>query len=233
MANPDIQEYVDLFHQGRKPNRAIGHIVYTAELEKAFPDRDFKESQWNDQENNDLFDEGLKVLKERAADLRRGDFILYEPYIGYRDDGKAIFNGTKIINLANEPDDYGTIPEEFQAVIEFPPMYWDEYIDHNFLVPFDVAKNLQNLSVDQVRLLLKGDGSGHLMYPFIVNNKVFYIINAELFKSKHTDPAIRQEAKEFIDKISKEKYFEYYNLNSEIELTPEIPQEQVLIYGSE
>lgn len=90
----------------------------------------------------------LSYLKEINADLVKGDLIIFDAVAGYRNDGVAIFNGTKIINLSYEPDDYGNLPNSFRVIEDNVPIkYWSTEnglpgISHNNIVWFDCAKVL-------------------------------------------------------------------------------------------
>ena len=69
---------------------------------------------------------------------------------GYRNDGIAIFDGEKIINLDFESDDYGTLPSQFTVLQltttghRYPVNYWHDVfqegwlgLTHNHYVWFD------------------------------------------------------------------------------------------------
>ena len=73
-----------------------------------------------------LDEECAKVAADylSTADLVFGDMILFESHMGFRDDGKAIWDGEKIIDLSFEPDDYGTIPPQFEVFNGVPVNYW-------------------------------------------------------------------------------------------------------------
>ena len=69
------------------------------------------------------------------------DFVFCSHILDYWNDGKYIFNGEEIIDLTGDPDDYGSIPEEFQ-IAEFPSQYWHELIDYNNYVSFNIFERL-------------------------------------------------------------------------------------------
>lgn len=72
-----------------------------------------------------LLDNALTYLKDIVDDLIRGDLVLFEGMYDYRNDNLAIYNGEKIIELADEPDDYGTLPSEFRVIEQGVPIdYW-------------------------------------------------------------------------------------------------------------
>ncbi len=128
----------------RQTNRAKAHMVTMADLSQFYPDMSITDAQsWRQNFGTSAaeeiypssFRDNVRELLS-ARDLRRGDIIFLEFDIGYRNDGKLIFDGTSVTDLADEPDDYGTVPSEFQ---NFPPKYWSETVDHNVLVPLDGA----------------------------------------------------------------------------------------------
>lgn len=89
--------------------------------------------------------DGLTYLRLQNADLRRGDIIVFDELTGYRSDGLAFFDGEQIIHPEDEPDDYGTIPRQFQVITNGVPIdYWHGAGDasnlfdwHNNYVWFD------------------------------------------------------------------------------------------------
>lgn len=92
----------------------------------------------------------LGYLKSKNIKPEFGDLIVFDIPKRYRNDGIAIFDGEKIINLDCEPDDYGTLPQMFRVIElcngkRFPIKYWHTYdkdnntlgITHNSIVWFD------------------------------------------------------------------------------------------------
>lgn len=81
------------------------------------------------------------LTPELIRNWKRGDIISTEKSgFHYRNDGKLIFDGTEVQYLNYEIDDYGSIPEEFKAIEEFPPNYWQYLIDHNEFINVDYDK---------------------------------------------------------------------------------------------
>jgi hypothetical protein len=82
--------------------------------------------------------------------LKRGD-VLYLNWVGsYRNDGKFLWDGKKVVNLDYEDDDYGSVPKEF-AFPEFRPDYFSESIVHNNivrLIPEKINEVINNFDVD-------------------------------------------------------------------------------------
>ncbi len=83
----------------------------------------------------------------------RGDIIaLNSEDRTYRNDGKAIFDGTDIIRLDETQDEYGNVPSTFFVGDEFPVMHWSKSINHNTIVWIDTKKHR-----DQLLDLVDGD----------------------------------------------------------------------------
>jgi len=64
--------------------------------------------------------------------IKRGDIINFEG--SYRNEGKWIWDGTKIVNLYTEVDDYGSVPPEFKVGKDFQPNHWIDIVDHNSII---------------------------------------------------------------------------------------------------
>ena len=75
---------------------------------------------------------------------KRGD-IMQLSEEEYRDSTTMIFDGEKFIDLAPEPDDYGTIPEQFELYDEFPYKHFLGLMAHNNYVPFNIQKHLSQI----------------------------------------------------------------------------------------
>jgi hypothetical protein len=119
----------------------------------------------NDQiaeDDMDKFNEGKKNTKVTKTtilprDIKRGDIVAFKHLCGYRNDGKCMYDGKKLVPFNFEYDDYGMLPFEFNVISgEFPVNYWsvsyecneqvNSAIDHNCLVPFNVTnKTLKGL----------------------------------------------------------------------------------------
>lgn len=76
-----------------------------------------------------------------TKDWKRGDIISLSSHgYHYRNVGKFIYDGKTLVNLRYDIDDYGSIPEQFKAIEEFPINYWQYLIDHNRYINIDVDK---------------------------------------------------------------------------------------------
>lgn len=90
------------------------------------------------------FDKFCKVIVEHLKkvnpvlfhSIRRGDLFENTSESGYRCAGRYIFDvqidavtGVKTVtieHLSDVPDDYGSIPEKFKPIVEFPLDYWND-----------------------------------------------------------------------------------------------------------
>lgn len=75
----------------------------------------------------------------------RGDIVHLEECGEYRNSGKAIWDGSKLISLHYDIDDYGSVPPEFTVGDEFKADHWLEVVDHNEIVWVDVSKYREEL----------------------------------------------------------------------------------------
>ena len=73
----------------------------------------------------------LKYLKSKNSDLRKGDLVIFDSTTGYRNDGVAIFNGEKILDLYADVDDYGSLPPEFHVIEDQVPINYWTYLGDN------------------------------------------------------------------------------------------------------
>jgi len=100
----------------------------------------------------DAFKYICKTAKKYATkDWVRGDVIgitNYKDY-GYRNMGKYMWNGKKLVELDTKYDDYGHVPNEFLVGKEFNAMYWFYTITHNELVYSKfIKKDMKNVKID-------------------------------------------------------------------------------------
>lgn len=72
------------------------------------------------------------IYETPSLNILRGDVITINKEDGYRNDGKALWTGLKLVNLDGDIDDYGNVTAEF-AFPEFPINHFYESIDHNFI----------------------------------------------------------------------------------------------------
>ena len=204
----------------------------------------------SDREDDPDLEEVLQEIRLRDLlqdrDRRRGDILMDsnerglpdtpdQPYTdhGYRHNGIYIFDGTKITHLeSNGPDDYGTIPEEYQVVTEFPPMYWSHVLNHNAYVPFDVRRHLGELNPQFATQIVRTDGRGaHIVYPFTgPDGQLYGIVDMEVERPS------AERVGGFLREIQDEKWFQTplpgIGIEDPISLPPGLSYERLLLHGS-
>jgi hypothetical protein len=158
---PAIDAFLKAHDKERNPNRAYEHVLSKEEfivlvnvvgMDKC--EQIFK--LISDDNNSDLADfldteetyagKGveefienyfLKIetdyLQRRDDNFKYGDVIRHE-FFGYRNEGVYLYNGHQAVELAWEPDEYGSVPESFPAITQFPPQYFSDSIEHNSFI---------------------------------------------------------------------------------------------------
>ena len=78
----------------------------------------------------------VKENNRAFVGIARGDVVILDTDAGYRNDGKFIWNGKKVIDLYTEVDDYGSLPPEIEIADDndFTAYSWEDLLDHNNLV---------------------------------------------------------------------------------------------------
>ena len=68
--------------------------------------------------------------------IAKGDIVIIESESGYRNTGKFIWNGKKVVDLYTEVDDYGSVPPEIEITDDndFDAYSWYDLIEHNNFV---------------------------------------------------------------------------------------------------
>jgi hypothetical protein len=77
--------------------------------------------------------------------IRRGDVVHLEAVPAYRNDGKYIYDGREVVPLDFSLDEYGAVPAAFQVINEFPIRYWQNTIEHNCIIHFDLKPYLTEI----------------------------------------------------------------------------------------
>jgi hypothetical protein len=77
--------------------------------------------------------------------IRRGDVVHLEAVPAYRNNGKYIYDGREVVPLDFSLDEYGALPASFQVIDEFPIHYWQNTIDHNCIIHFDLKPYLTDI----------------------------------------------------------------------------------------
>jgi hypothetical protein len=225
MEGPREKLVADYPEVGETPStiRAFVHVISTEELRNLFGKLPLGEAidirDASGIPDSEFFSIILKYLKRKdkgTLKLTRGDLIYLEPELGYRNSGKYIFDGKEIKDLNYDIDpsraatsevdprpcsrvneDYGSIPEEFQVITEFPIHYWDNRIEHNTLVPFNFKNILGKLNVLDVKRQTR--------FPYVsfIQDGETYTIAADI------DNKIIVSNEEFLDICVSSKYFDW------------------------
>jgi len=111
------------------------------------------------------------------ANVRRGDIVHLEVYGDYRNDGKFIYDGENLVPLNTEIDEYGSIPNEFRVIDEFPIRYWENVIEHNSIVPFDPIKYIDDIRNNLKRIECQGKCFKTTFYDPCGREYTLFIIN--------------------------------------------------------
>jgi hypothetical protein len=81
---------------------------------------------------------------------KSGDLIIVEDEVVDRNEGKYLWNGTNIVTLDKQYDDYGHIPKSFNVIDKYPINYWSfilkngqRAIMHNIAIPFERPVNYE------------------------------------------------------------------------------------------
>ena len=137
--------------------------------------------------------EVLKYVESNGAE--RGDMIYLESHEvykeeGYWNEGILLYNGSKVVPLDYTIDsEYGSIPEEFQVIDEFPINYWDgKLVQCNYYAYFRVDRYIDEIH-NNIKLL-KGDKGKYVSYfrhwsgyvfHIIVSSKLFTLSNENIY----------------------------------------------------
>jgi hypothetical protein len=141
-------------------------------------------------------------------DIKCGDIINFQG--SYRNEGKWIWDGTKIVNLDTEVDDYGSVPPEFKVGKDFQPNHWIDVVDHNSIIW------LEDELFEDIEIYAKTDQFYGRVKIFDTNYKIFidsYRLNPP-DSQIHNDilnktmiPFIKDN-KLYLKKVDKNKLFE-------------------------
>lgn len=150
-------------------------------------------------------DKYLSQIKNLEPKLKTGDIVQLKPYLVGRNSGKYIYDGTNIVSLSYENDDYGHLPllPQFEVVRHFPIKYWSESVEGN-IVYFD-SKRME-IKVNQI---YQHQNSFYYLFTGL-DDKLYGI-----FESKdNTMPAENKE--EFKTRILNADYFIWAESKQEI-----------------
>ena len=114
--------------------------------------------------------------------ILRGDVVsVFSDEERERNDGLFIYDGSKVLPLDTEHDEYGHLPSTFK-VEEFYPQYWSEIITHNQIVWFNprihnytnyikADDNTIIVNDDQYKIVLVSNGAVDRFYEDIKNSQ--------------------------------------------------------------
>ena len=87
----------------------------------------------------------IRLNNDEFVGINKGDTVILESDAGYRNEGVYMWNGTKVIALYTEVDDYGSVPPEIEIAQDndFTPDSWVNLIDHNAIIWF--SPELRNM----------------------------------------------------------------------------------------
>jgi hypothetical protein len=122
--------------------------------------------------SNSMFPHTIGVGRYlQSQDVERAALIVVTWKYGYRNQGFSMFNGTYSVELASEPDDYGSIPDSFQMFTEFKPTDFVNFLNHSNCVPFNVADWLENNSHSDIMLF-----NDHKYVEIEAFDEVWYLV---------------------------------------------------------
>jgi hypothetical protein len=109
-----------------------------------------------------------------------------------------MYDGNKIINLDHDHDEYGSVPNEFKVIDEFPIDYWTKVISHNAIVHFDVdpyiEEILTNLEKIQEETNLTAEiHKSHFTHENGTTYTVFFIYEESPGNDEETAERIRED----------------------------------------
>jgi hypothetical protein len=138
-------------------------------------------------------DAALSYLKLSNAPMELGDLVLFKGSLGFYNDGIAIFDGSRIVPLEYNADDYGNLPKKFRVIEPtkgrngetkiFQPLHWLDMpednltgIQHNSIVWFNhrryLSQCIHNIKYDYKHF----DGVYGIYTHFVANNQIYYIV---------------------------------------------------------
>jgi hypothetical protein len=107
----------------------------------------------------------VKENNRAFVGIARGDVVILDTDAGYRNNGKFIWDGKKVIGLYTEVDDYGSLPPEIEIADDndFEPDSWEDLIDHNEYIWYspEIRTRLYNSLLERrngrIRTVIEGN----------------------------------------------------------------------------
>jgi hypothetical protein len=139
---------------------------------------------------NNEFADIINYIKKKNAKLIRGDMIIFKSESGYRENGKMLYDGTKIVPLEFYPDDYGNIPKQFLPIEEgYPLDYWHSIEDNKerkyeiqrnkiiWILPQTIKRNIIHIpNYSELYDNFYNDSRHYIWALFKVNKKKYFIV---------------------------------------------------------
>ncbi len=183
-------------------------------------EEDFPIYNQGDDIPEEILSKALQFLRGRNADLIYGDLIFFETGLNSSySSNVAIFDGSKIINITDEYDEYGSIPPQFHVIENGVPIdYWCKNynniisLDSNPIVWFDHS-SVRNECLQNVKTKVVVDSLGcedQIIYTtFHYEGKEFMIVFDYSFMECDLDPKIIE--KEFRNCLQRNHLVFSYN----------------------
>lgn len=124
--------------------------------------------------------------------LLRGDVIFMEWIGDYRNDGKLIWDGEKVLAPAYDVDEYGSVPKEF-TFPEFPLNHFHTSIVHNYIMwlsPQAIKEVINNFNVDTQRSFITDNNGSHLVEAKDEDEMIGHINKEEFAVFIHKNPFV-------------------------------------------
>ncbi len=110
-----------------------------------------------------LINEYNKFIIEKFPKILRGDVVRFGGDT-YRNSGKMIWNGERLISLGQDGDDYGNAPEEI-CFPEVPLDFYFNSIDHNKYIYITEEKAQEIITTGKL-------SDNYKYYPIIINSPI-------------------------------------------------------------
>lgn len=154
----------------------------------------------------------LKILRKKNINLNRGDFVRITEGT-YRNDGLFIFDGTNLLDLESDIDEYGSVPEQFKSLKEFPLGYHhgSTGITHNSIIwlcyPEILDECIENVRYDHLPKIM-GEEQKYVFTTFDYEENTYTIIwDYPDYAHGEAEDILINQFKEYLDK---ETYLELY-----------------------
>lgn len=107
--------------------------------------------------------------------MRRGDILFNSIYPRYRNDGKCLFDGERLVGLEGDFNEYGHVSHEFLAFVEFPPDYWEDLAYNGIRVAWT---DFSMLNVNNIGIVNRYDNV-YSCYEVEYNDNIYKLLLEE------------------------------------------------------